>query len=75
MKAGNIAWGVMGAGILAFEVLSEDKLSNSVDRALEKPYVRHLTLAAIGLTALHLVNLLDDYPKLDPYYWLAKVYE
>lgn len=59
------AWAVLGAGIMAYELACPDgqTLSEGVDRALERR--KWPTIAAIGLTALHLVNALPE--QLDPF--------
>ena len=59
------AWGVMAAGIVAYELAAPqgELLSEGVDRALE--HNRLLTTAAIGVTALHLLNVIP--PRYDPF--------
>lgn len=69
-----MAWCVTAAGIAAYEFLApqSELMSQAVDRGLEKHPV--LVTAAIGLTALHLVNVLD-HPWLrwmDPYQSVAR---
>lgn len=59
------AWALIGVGVLAYEIACPEGelLSEGVDRALE----RHpkATVAAIGITALHLANLIPE--RLDPF--------
>lgn len=59
------AWTLMGAGILAYELAcpNGETLSEGVDRALENHKL--VTSVAIGVTALHLANVLP--PRVDPY--------
>lgn len=59
-------WLGLAAGILAYEVTCPDGelLSEGVDRALEKHPVA--TMLAIGVTALHLANLLPE--QIDPFH-------
>jgi hypothetical protein len=59
------AWGVLGLGVLAYELACPvgQTLSEGVDRALERHKL--LTTAAVGLTALHLLNVLPS--QLDPF--------
>lgn len=59
------AWAAIGAGVMAYELMcpNGETLSEGVDRALEEH--RWLTTAAIGITALHLVNALPE--KIDPF--------
>lgn len=60
------AWAAIGLGVLAYEVSCPrgELLSEGVDRALEKH--RAATLACIGITALHLCNLLPK--NADPFH-------
>ena len=68
MRPSERAWLGLGAGIAVYEVLCPrgETLSECVDAALEgSPLTRAVTLGAIGVTALHLANLLP--PKYDPF--------
>lgn len=68
-------WLIVGATIITYELLAADGqlLSHGVDQALEAHPV--LTRAAILITALHLLNELDDPPLsyLDPFKWVGKL--
>lgn len=69
MRPSTKAWGVLVAGVAAYDVLSPsgETLSEGIDRALERhPVSRALTLAAIGVTALHLANVLPE--EVDPFH-------
>lgn len=62
------AWSAIGLGVLVFELMAKDEelLSSAVDRALERsPASRMATIAGIGATALHLLNVLP--PAVDPF--------
>lgn len=64
-------WAAIGLGVLAYE-LSAPSDSNSLggaDRSLVKYPI--ITRAAIGITALHLANLLPD--RFDPFSALARL--
>lgn len=61
-KEGNLGWAAIGGFVLAFDVFAPETLSESVDRAIERH--KWLTRLAIGVVALHLMNLLPD--KADP---------
>ena len=67
-NSANYGWAAIGTGVLAWDVLAPETLSEGVDRALEKR--RFLTSAAIGITAAHLLNLLPE--SIDPIHQLAK---
>jgi hypothetical protein len=65
------AWLGIIAGVTAYELTCKDGelLSEGVDRAIEKHPVA--VPLAIGVTALHLCNLLP--PKLDPYHQITEL--
>lgn len=70
MGTGEKAWAVLVGGIIVYEAITpeEDMLSRAVDRALVKHPV--MTTAAISLTALHLLNVMErmgPFGKLDPW--------
>lgn len=54
------AWATIGLGVLAYELVTPpgELLSEGVDRAIAKYPI--LTRAAVGYTALHLMNLLPE---------------
>lgn len=55
-----VAWGVLGAGVVGFNILSSpgNTLSECADRAIEKHPLP--TRLAIGAVALHLANLIPE---------------
>lgn len=59
------AWAGLAAGVVAYDILCPDgeMLSEGVDRGLEGH--RWATIAAIGVTALHLLNTLPE--QIDPF--------
>lgn len=69
-NAGKYAWCALGLGILVYDVFCPESqtLSETVDRALESH--RKATIASIGVTALHLANVLP--PPVDPIHQGAK---
>ena len=71
-KHSKLAWGGLIAGVAAYDVLCPkgETLSEGVDRGLETKY-RHLINIGIGITALHLVNILP--PQIDPLHQLTKI--
>lgn len=54
------AWLALGAGVVVWDVMCPESqtLSEGADRALERHPI--FTTAAIGYTALHLLNLLPE---------------
>lgn len=76
-RPSSIAWGVLGASVIAWEVLCPEGelLSERVDSMLEKPTTRAAAVAAVGATALHLLNVFDAVgaTQLDPYHQVGKL--
>ena len=73
MRPSTKAWLGLGVGVAAYDILapSGETLSERVDTALEgSPIKRALTLGAIGVTALHLSNVLPE--KYDPFHHALK---
>ena len=68
-RPSTVAWGVLAGSVLAYDVLSPkgETLSERCDDWVE--HHRSLTYAAIGVTALHLSNLLP--PRIDPFHRLT----
>lgn len=64
-------WGIVLGTALAYELSAphDELLSHGVDRALESHPIA--TRIAIGVTALHLLNLLDD--RVDPYVQIPRL--
>lgn len=64
------AWAGIAVGVLAYELACPDGelLSEGVDRALERH--RIATTMAIGVTALHLLNMLPE--RIDPFSHFTK---
>ncbi|MBH1979934.1 hypothetical protein I8H89_00260 [Candidatus Saccharibacteria bacterium] len=72
-RPSSVAWGVLAAGVAAYDVLSPpgETLSERVDDWLEKPLSRSLAIGAIGVTALHLANALPQ--RFDPFHRLTTI--
>ena len=71
-RPSTIAWGGLIAGVAAWDMLCPpgETLSEGVDTGLETKYKRLIQLG-IGVTALHLVNLLPD--AIDPLHQLTRL--
>lgn len=71
-KPSTIAWCALAAGVTAYDLLCPpgETLSEGVDRALEHPHKKIVTLGAIAVTAAHLANVLPQ--RVDPYHQLTK---
>lgn len=71
-KHSKLAWGGLIAGVAAYDIFcpAGETLSEGIDRGLETKY-RHLITLGIGITALHLVNVLP--PAIDPLHQLTQI--
>lgn len=69
-KSTNAAWGwaALAGGVVAWDMFAPETLSEGVDRALE--HNKPLTYAAVGTTALHLLNMLPE--SIDPIHQFGK---
>lgn len=76
-RPSSLAWGVLGASVISWEILCPEGelLSERVDTMLEKPGTRAAAVAAVGATALHLLNVFDALgaTHLDPYHQAGKL--
>lgn len=71
-RPATIAWGVLGAGVIAYDILCPEgeTLSEGVDRALECEK-RKLALGAIAITAAHLANIIPQ--QIDPFHRVTQL--
>ena len=51
-----LKWGALGVGIIALESVGTNSLTHYAHRAMEHPIGRWLVPAAIGITAMHLMD-------------------
>lgn len=73
MRPSEKAWIGLAAGVFAYDVLCPEgeTLSEGVDRALERPRSRYMTMGAIAIVSAHLLNFLPE--KADPLHHLLRV--
>lgn len=69
--SGTHGWIALGAGIVAWEALAPELLSEAVDRALLHPRHKWWVRAGIILTAAHLLNILPSW--IDPWHGMGKI--
>jgi hypothetical protein len=67
--AGDIGWGLLAAGVIAWDVLAPETLSGAVDRYLEHPKGKYLAWAAGGIVTGHVLNIIP--PKYDIIHLIA----
>jgi hypothetical protein len=51
-----IKWGVVAASVIAMECIGEQSLTHYAHKAMEHPIGRWIVPAAIGITAMHLMD-------------------
>jgi hypothetical protein len=56
MNEGIIKWGVLATTVIALECVGEQSLTHYAHRGMEHPIGRWLIPAAIGITAMHLMD-------------------
>jgi len=71
--AGTVGWGLLVAGVVAWDVLAPQTLSAAYDRYLEHPVKRVLAIGAVAITGAHLLNILP--PRYDVVHHLADFIE
>lgn len=61
-KAPDAMWAAIVGGVVAYDTLCRpgETLSERMDTYLEHKTGRYITYAAVGMTALHLTNILPD---------------
>jgi hypothetical protein len=67
LRPSTVAWGVLGASVLAYDVLCPqgETLSEGVDRALEHNKFKYVAMGAVAVTAAHLLNYIPE--SIDPF--------
>ena len=56
MSEGFIKWGAVAASVIALECIGEQSLTHYAHKAMEHPIGRWIVPAAIGITAMHLMD-------------------
>jgi hypothetical protein len=64
-RCGSYGWMAIGAFVVGWDVLANETLSHAAKRGLENNYTAPLVAAAIGVTALHLLDVLPE--QIDPF--------
>lgn len=56
MNEGLIKWTALGLSVIALECVGEQSLTHYAHKAMEHPVGRWIVPAAIGITAMHLMD-------------------
>lgn len=67
-RAATVGWGILAAGVFAWDMLAPTTLSEGVDHALERN--KPLTIGAVAIVATHLLNFLPE--TVDPIHQFGK---
>jgi hypothetical protein len=65
---GTYGWLALGAFVLAWDLLASETLTHAAKRGLENHHTRPLVIGGIGVTALHLLQVIPE--RFDPFYQL-----
>jgi hypothetical protein len=66
---GSLGWAGIAGFVLWFDTTRSESLSHAFKRGLENERSRPLMYAALGITALHLLDKIPHAPiELDPFY-------
>lgn len=73
-RPSELAWAGLAAGVAIYEACAPEGelMTNQAHRWIESEnrIVSAATIGAIGITALHLLDILP--PSADPYHWIGK---
>ena len=71
-RPSTVAWATLATGVALYDLYAPEgeTMSEAVDRALERPYLRYMAIGTVAVTAAHLLNVLP--PQIDPIHQLAK---
>lgn len=58
--AGNWGWVGLTAGVVAWDILAPETLSNAVDRYMDDPFGRVAVLGTVAIVGAHLLNLFPE---------------
>lgn len=74
MNEGTIKWGALAAGVIALECVGEQSLTHYAHKAMEHRIGRWIVPAAIGITAMHLMDRHHEIlpESLDAFHLIAK---
>lgn len=67
---GDLGWGFLVTGVVAWDVLAPETLSSAYDRYMEHPLKRIIAVGAVAITGAHLLNLLPR--QIDPIQQLSE---
>lgn len=74
LSEGFIKWGVLASTVIALECIGENSLTHYAHRAMEHKIGRWVIPAAIGITAMHLMDRHHEIlpESIDAYHIIAK---
>lgn len=66
VKKADMAWGLLVGGVIAYDVLGKQTMSERFDEYLEHPIGKYIAIGATALIGAHLLNLPDHFEIPDP---------
>lgn len=62
----DIMIGIIAGEVIAYDILSEQTISERVDEYLEHPIVKYIAIGGIAVLGYHLLNLPEHFNTPDP---------
>lgn len=62
----DLAWTFLVGGVIAYDVLGEQTMSERFDEYLEHPIGKYVAIGATALIGAHLLNIFDHFDTPDP---------
>jgi hypothetical protein len=66
---GNVGWAVVGATVLAWDVMAPETLSAAFGRGLDNPRTRPLVIGGLAITGAHLMRAIPE--RYDPFHYVT----
>lgn len=72
LNKSDLAWGGLVGGIIAYDILSDETMSERFDDYLEHPIGKYVAIGATAMIGYHLLNLAEHFGTPDPVTETAK---
>ena len=69
----DICWLTLVGGVIAYDVLSDQTMSERFDEYLEHPVGKYIAIGSAAIIGYHLFNLAEHFDTPDPVHELANI--